>query len=306
MAEQGETTGSGSGSIDERRRAILGKLRFNETEFLKGLEETVERARKYLGIEPHTGRVVLTDASKALPVPMQVRLLLVGRYFSRDLGDVSTDKLGYKEIAAELNRPPSGISTELTEMVRDGDVARDQDGLVSVPFHRIESTLLEAERHRQNEEPAAGENSGPAPFNGAKAGSRRRVSSRKLDPEIASMLSSGKDTSSFAWLKELKTAQDKGLAALIVAEELYGKKDLTCTQLESILNRVFGVPATRASINMAFLRIKGELIYATQDGKDIRYSLLEPGKRHLDSLKSAPKRGTLDAIELPPVSAAPP
>jgi hypothetical protein len=297
MNEEGEgTKREAEKSIEQRKREILGRLRFDETEFLKGLETTVGRAQKFIRIEPHSGRVVLTDPAKSLTVPLQIRLLLTGRYFSRELGDLSSDKMGYKELAAELNRPASGVSTELTDLVREGDLARDQDGLVSMPFHRVETTLIEAERASSGPETGgpAGEVSPATPVTRSQA--RRRTAARKADPDLAEMLASGKDTSAYAWVKELGSALDKGLAGLAVARDVYGKPKMTCAQLEGLLTSAFGVPVTRAAINMAFIRVKGNYIVATQNGQEIEYGLLVPGEKYLDSVRSKPKPGTLDAI----------
>ena len=283
-------------SIEERKREILGRLRFDEAEFLSGLESTVERAQKYIRIEPHSGRVVLTDLAKSLTVPLQIRLLLVGRYFSRELGDLSTDKMGYKELAAELNRPASGVSTELTDLVREGDLVRNQDGQVFMPFHRVETTLREVDQ-------ATGSTAAETPANGSippsspvRPAARRRTVTRSTDPELAEILSSGKDTSAYAWIKVLDSALDKGLAGLRVARDVYGKPKMTCLQLEGLLNSVFGVPVTRAAINMAFIKVKGNYILATQTGKEIEYGLLDPGEKYLEGVRNKPKPGTLEAI----------
>jgi hypothetical protein len=299
MTETGEDPTPGADkTIAERKREILGRLRFDEAEFLKGLETTVERAQKYIRIEPHSGRVVLTDAAKSLTVPLQIRLLLTGRYFSRELGDISTDKMGYKELAAELNRPASGVSTELTDLVRDGDLARDQDGLVSIPFHRVETTLIEADQAARDPSPA-GSLSSESSDGMTRRVTRRRGGAKKVDSELAEILASGKDTSSFAWVKDLDSALDKGLAGLLVAREVYGRPKLTCLQLAGVLTSVFGVPVTRAAINMAFIRVKGHFVLATQSGNEIEYSLLTPGERHLDGLRNGEKRATLDSVADP-------
>lgn len=297
MAEDQEATKrEGEKSIEQRKLEILGRLRFDEAEFLKGLETTVDRAQKFIRIEPHSGRVVLTETAKALTVSLQIRLLLAGRYFSRELGDLTTDKMGYKELAAELNRPASGVSTELTDLVRDGDLVRDQDGLVSMPFHRVETTLIEAEQASEGEPTEAPANGSVPAAPTARPAARRRTVARKADPELTEMLASGKDVTTWAWIKELDSALDKGLAGLSVARDLYGKPKMTCARLEGLLTSAFGVPVTRAAINMAFIRVKGNYILATQNGNEIEYSLLVPGEKYIESVRSKPKRGTLDAV----------
>src|SRR5437867_11374800 len=114
---------------------ILKKLLFDEGDFLTRLEGTIQRAMRFLRLEQQGGRIVLTDDTKRLRVRDQIRVLLAARYFAWKLGLVPTDKMNYREIAIELNRQPYGISPELTGLVRDGDLVRDADGLVSMPFH---------------------------------------------------------------------------------------------------------------------------------------------------------------------------
>ena len=283
-------------SIEQRKREILGRLRFDEAEFLSGLESTVDRAQKYIRLEPHSGRGVLTDLAKSLTVPLQKRLLLVGRYFSRELGDIPTDKMGYKELAAELNRPASGVSTELTELVREGDLVRDQDGLISMPFHRVETTLLEADQANRAPTEELAPNGDAASTPSSRPAPRRRVVARKPDAELTEILASGKDISAYAWVKELDSALDKGLAGLQVARDVYAKPKMTCNQLAGVLNSAFGVSATRAAINMAFLKVKGHYVLASPNGKEIEYSLLVPGEKYLDGVRIKPMRGTLDSV----------
>src|SRR5437867_1001273 len=126
-------------------KEILSALLFDEQQYLTGLRDTVKRALKFFQIDPRTGRVVLTIVAKRLKVPNQIRLVLAGRYFAHKLGLTLNEKMNYREIAVEINRPPSGVSTELTDLVREGDVARDESGLYSMPCHRIDGTFRELE-----------------------------------------------------------------------------------------------------------------------------------------------------------------
>ncbi len=95
------------------------------------------------------------------------------------------------------------------------------------------------------------------------------------------MLEKTVDLSEYVWVKNLKKALDKGLAALYIAKEKYGVSEMTCVQMEVLLTRSFPVKVTRAAINMAFLDVKSEYVAATIRGKEISYSLLPLGKDHL-------------------------
>jgi hypothetical protein len=270
------------GGISEKtEHSILSKLLFDEGEFLGRLEETIGRAMRFFRLEPRTGRVVLTDDAKRRKVRDQIRLLLAGRYFAWKLNIVGTDKMNYREIAVELNRPPAGISPELTELVRAGDLVRDEEGLVSMPFHRIDGTLRELEQAM----PYATTDGESAPVPQVRRNGVRRTVRQRIDPVVQSMLEKPVDLSEYVWVKSLKKALDKGLGALYIAKEKYGVSELACAQIEIFLTRVFPVKVTRAAIGMAFLGVKSEYVAATIRGKDISYSLLPLGRDYL--LKAA-------------------
>ncbi len=257
--------------------SILSKLLYDEGEFLGRLEETIGRAMRFFRLEPRTGRVVLSDDAKRRKVNDQIRLLLVGRYFAWKLNIVGTDKMNYREIAVELNRPPTGISPELTELVRAGDLVRDEEGLVSMPFHRIDGTLRELEQTV----PGVAVEGESAPVSSARRNGSRRTTRQRVDPVVQSMLEKTVDLSEYVWVKNLKKALDKGLAALHIAKEKYGVNEMTCPQMEVLLTRTFPLKVTRAAINMAFLHVKSEYVAATVRGKEISYSLLPLGKEYL-------------------------
>jgi len=268
--------GDGPGGTPAKtEQAILSKLLYDEEEFLDRLDETTERAMKFFRIEPRTGRVVLTDDSKRRKVQDQIRLLLAGRYFGWKLGILPTDKMNYREIAVELNRPPHGISPELSELVRNGDLVRDEDGLASMPFHRIDGTLREVEQARSftDDDAAVAE----PRRNGTKRPGRPRT-----DPVIQTMLERPVDLSEYAWVKELKTGRDKGLAALMIARDKYDQAELTCQQMATFLTHAFPVQVTRGAINMGFLDIKSQYVAPISRGSEVAYSLLPLGKEAIE------------------------
>lgn len=259
----------------DKEKEIMRRLLFDETEFLDRLQETVTRALRFFNIEPKSGRVVLTDEARRRKVPDQIRVFLTGRYFAWRLGVIPTDKVNYREMAVELNRPASGISTELTDLVRDGDVARDDDGLVSMPFHRIDGILREMEQSA----PANGESE----KNGGavRRGSTRRAPRPKADPVLQGMLEKPADLSAYSWVRDAPTARDKGIAALLIAKDVYGVDELTCAQMETFLTRTFPVKVTRAALNMGMLGIKSQYAAPIARGNGIAYSLLPLGREYI-------------------------
>src|SRR5207247_10385456 len=131
-----------------------------------------------------------SDAGKGLRVRDQIRVLLVGRHFAQRLGQTESDRMNYKEIAAELNRTPGGISPELSDLVRAGDLTRHEDGSVSMPFHRIDSILRELEQTKSSASGEAGSAAESPKRNGA-----HRVTRARVDPLLQSMLEKAGDLS---------------------------------------------------------------------------------------------------------------
>jgi len=257
-------------------KSILSKLLFDEDDFLRRLEETIRSALQWIRLEPHTGRVILSDQAKRLRVRDQIRLLAGGRYFAMKLQLAQTDKMTYRDIAEELNRPPSGVSPELTTLVRDGDLDRDEDGQVSMPFHRIEGVLRELEQADSKSQADSG-----SPAATHRKSPVRRVARQRADPVLQSLLERASDLSSYAWVKDLKTARDKGLAALLIAKDEFDVDALTCQQMAMFLTRKFPVSVTRAAINMAFLDIRSQYVAPITRGNEVAYGLLPLGREYL-------------------------
>jgi hypothetical protein len=267
--------GSG-GTPTEGEKEILKDLFFDEPAFVNRLKDTVQRARKFLQIDPQTGRVVLTPEARAMRVQDQIRALTTGRYFAWRYGVIKGPNMDYKEIAAVLSRPPNGISPELSELVRNGDLVREEDGSVSMPFHRIDVVLAELEQSKAFVA-AASEEPPPEPVRRT----NHRASRQKADPVVQGMLEKSVDLSAYSWVRNLKLARDKGLMGLLIAKDDYGVDEMTCSQLETFLTRKFPVRVTRAALGMAFLVIKSQYIDAAQHGNEIAYTLLPYGREYI-------------------------
>src|SRR6266487_412531 len=291
IGEAGDELG---GTPTKAEKAILERLLFNEQDFLSKLEETINRALGFFQIEPRTGRVILSDVGKRLRVRDQIRVLLAGKHFAWRLGQTESDRMNYKEIAAELNRTPGGISTELSDFVRDGDLTRHEDGSVSMPFHRIEPILKELEQSRS----PVGVESGSAK-EAPKRNGVRRIARARTDPVLQAMLERAVDLSEYAWVKNLKTARDKGLAALLISKDAYNVDELTSRQMATLLSRNFPVKVTQGATSMGMTGIRGEHVAPVVRGSEIAYSLLPLGREYLQRTASDAKAPTPQGGGLP-------
>ena len=99
------------------------------------------------------------------------------------------------------------------------------------------------------------------------------------------MLEKPVDLSEYVWVKNLKTARDKGLAALLIGKDKYDVPELTCTQMATFLTRRFPVKVTRGAINMGLLDFKSEYVAPANRGHEIAYTLLPLGREYI--LKAA-------------------
>jgi len=272
----GETVDESGGTPTKKEKDILGKLLFNEEDFLGRLEETITRALAFFQIEPRTGRVILSDPGKRLRVRDQIRVLLAGRHFARRLGLTEGDRMNYKEIAADLNRTPGGISPELSDLVRAGDLARHEDGSVSMPFHRIDSVLRELEQAESSASGQAGSAEESPKRNGG-----HRVTRAREDPILQSILEKAVDLSRYAWVKNLQSGRDKGFAALLIAKDEYSVDELTSRQMATFLSRKFPLKVTKGAINMGLMGVRGEYVSPVARRGEVSYSLLPLGRESI-------------------------
>lgn len=287
--------------IEERRKSILKRLEFSQEEHLERLEQIVERASRFLKIDPNSGRVYLTDEGRRLTVPRQILLVLIGRGFAHDLGHGPDDKMDYKEIAADLNRSAGGVSTELSDLVRERDVEKDGEGRFSVPFYRIEPILS-----------ALGE-TGTSPAGSADSeleertntptanGSARRVATRiRIDKDLQEALAKPVDNTKFSWVKNTKNALDSGLAGLLIGRDSYGLKAMSCAQISALLKTLFAVNVSRGAISMAFLNVKGEHVIPTVQGREFQYSLSPLGTDYIQGVGEKLKPAVPPATQTTP------
>ena len=292
----GNASDGSSGNSTANEKEILQRLLFDESDFLSRLNETIDRALRFIRIE-QTGRVVLTEDARGRKVPDQIRCLLAGRYFAYKLGVVPTRQMNYREIAVELNRPVGTISPELTDLVREGDLSREDDGSsVFMPFHRIDGILRELGQSARTV--TEGESND---FTARKAPTRRSTRS-KADPVLQAMLEKPADLSSYASaVRGLRTARDKGLAALLIAKDVYDVQEMSCQQMQAFLTQKFPVKVSREAISMGMMGIKGTHVDSIPRGNEISYRLIPNGREYIEHLLAGESKesASLDGVDKP-------
>jgi hypothetical protein len=279
-------------ALADQRKAILQEIVLDAGDSIDLLKRNVTRAKVFIQIDPHSGRGVLSSRGKALTLTTQIRLVLTAKRFAEELGLVSSPFLTYKQIADEMGSSPGSVSALLTDLVSSSLVSKNDSAGYAMSPSRIDATLTAAESVTVGDALPGAHTS--VLGNGATA-PRRRTARSKPEVSLKEMMASPKkDLSEYIWVKELTQKSDLGLAGLYLAREVYGRETMTCQQLSSMLLQLYSISATRAAINMAFNRARGEFVHLIPNGKDNAYKLLAPGEKYILGKRDAVlAKGTL-------------
>lgn len=274
------------GSPDERKARILGKLLASDETYYASLERTTERARRFLTLD-RSGRILLTDLGSAQNVPDQIRLVLMGRKFTADMGIVPGPRIEYSEIAKLLNRPPKGVTTELSEIVRRGEAERPENGVFTVNPARIEG-MLDAIESSKSSRRYASDTSTQGPRAPPRPAPRRPP---RADPVLDSVLATQIPAEKYAWVKGEGSALVRGLAALLIARDEAAQGSLSPTEADALLTKKFGLKMGDGGVRSAFRKAKGREVQMVEDGAHVRYALTKIGEQRLEAARAGQTGG---------------
>lgn len=126
--------------MDNRKKEILEKILLKEEDTLNELEELVDLASEHLRIEKESGEVLIISKAK-LTNKEKIILLLIGKYFAKELGIVATNSLTLSEVSSALKVPGTTLSRPLGELADDALVRKDKDKYYII-YHKIKEFLL--------------------------------------------------------------------------------------------------------------------------------------------------------------------
>lgn len=124
----------------EKKREILSKLLVSEEETLGELEELVTMASRLLRIEKETGESFFTTP-KDLTNKDKIALLLVGKYFAKELGLKTDTAFSTGELSEKLNVPSTTLSKPLGQLVEEKIIRKTDDGKYIIVYHKIKGLL---------------------------------------------------------------------------------------------------------------------------------------------------------------------
>jgi len=124
----------------EKKKEILSKLLVSEEETLGELEELVTMASKLLRIEKETGDSFFT-APKDLTNKDKIALLLVGKYFAKELGLKTDIAFSAGDLSEKLNVPSTTLSKPLGQLLEEKIIRKTDDGKYTIVYHKIKGLL---------------------------------------------------------------------------------------------------------------------------------------------------------------------
>ena len=115
---------------------ILNKLVVEEKDVTKEMEKLVEEATKYFRIEKPSGRILFQNFG-VLTDKQRICIMLMGKYFANKLGIIENATMSISEIANNLGRPMTTLSSPMKELTTKGFVESLPARKYRIAYHRI-------------------------------------------------------------------------------------------------------------------------------------------------------------------------
>lgn len=126
--------------IDQKKKEILGKIFLKEEDTLRELGELVNLSSRLFKIEQESSGVIF-DQNVSLSNRDRILLLLVGRYFSKEMGILEYDGLPIADISKQLGIPNTTLSAPLGDLVKKNILRKNENGEYRVVYHQIKNEL---------------------------------------------------------------------------------------------------------------------------------------------------------------------
>ena len=123
-----------------KKKDILKKIFLKEEDFLNELESLVDLSKRFFMIEKETGRIVFKDKLN-IPNKDKICCLLVGRYFAREFGIISSEGIFIRDLSDFLMIQKTTLSGPLRELINGGIVRKNEEGEYSILYHQIKPFL---------------------------------------------------------------------------------------------------------------------------------------------------------------------
>jgi DNA-binding transcriptional ArsR family regulator len=126
--------------MEKKKEEILSRLLVKKEDTLKDLEELVDLAAKFIRVENESGDVFFIN-NQGLTNKDRVVLLLIGKFFSKELNLATTQSLNLGEMSDQLNVPGTTLSKPIGILVEERIIRKEEDGKYSMIHHKIKDYL---------------------------------------------------------------------------------------------------------------------------------------------------------------------
>jgi hypothetical protein len=126
----------------KQKKEILKDLLLTEEDRLKGLKILVEKAKSLVKIDEKTGKIVIS-AAYDFAVYEKILLLLIGKYFSKEMDLCDQTSMNIKELEEESLIQKTTLSKPLGGLRYSGYIGEDTEKRYCVYPHRI-NDIVEA------------------------------------------------------------------------------------------------------------------------------------------------------------------
>jgi len=120
------------------KKEILKDLLISEEDTVQKLRSLVEKSKKYFRIESKSGKIIFH--SHNLPNSKKILLLLIGKYFGKELGIVDKSTLSSTEISKQLDIAITTISGPLGDLSKRG-LIKKEGSEYKIQYFKIENIL---------------------------------------------------------------------------------------------------------------------------------------------------------------------
>ncbi len=121
-------------------KEILQKLVVDEKDTIRDLERLVNESSKFFKIEKPTGRIIFVNFGD-LSDPKRICIVMIGKYFANKLELVESPNLSISDIAKEIGKPMTTLSSPMRDLTKKGYVEKLPGRKYRIAYHRISEIL---------------------------------------------------------------------------------------------------------------------------------------------------------------------
>lgn len=129
-----------SENIEMKKKEILSKIFLKEEDTIKELGELVSLSDKFFKIEQKSANVIFNQGL-SLSNRDKVILLLIGKYFSKEMEIIESIGLSIADLSEQLGIPNTTLSAPIGDLVKNKIISKNNSGEYSIIYHRIKNEL---------------------------------------------------------------------------------------------------------------------------------------------------------------------